>query len=111
MATDTSPGASIKVRVPGPAPGLGSVQCGDCGAVFSRAEHLTRHKRSHTNERPFSCSDCGKSFSRVWVASSRCFPTICPAYPSLTTAKGCPDEAYSFPPRESAQPLPRWDLS
>lgn len=50
--------------LPGTTP-VPAVQCSDCGAVFSRAEHLTRHRRSHTNERPFVCSDCGKSFSRV----------------------------------------------
>ncbi|KAK0371610.1 hypothetical protein CLIM01_11036 [Colletotrichum limetticola] len=42
-------------------------KCDYCGSTFGRQEHLTRHKRSHTREKPFSCSACGKSFSRLDV--------------------------------------------
>lgn len=50
--------------------GTGNVtmfQCrgfGDCKMVFTRSEHLARHVRKHTGERPFRCH-CGKAFSRL----------------------------------------------
>jgi hypothetical protein len=38
--------------------------CHACNKTFSKAEHLTRHLRSHTKERPYECSVCGKLYSR-----------------------------------------------
>ncbi|KAF1816890.1 hypothetical protein P152DRAFT_453500 [Eremomyces bilateralis CBS 781.70] len=37
--------------------------CSYCQRHFKRAEHLTRHLRIHTKERPFRCG-CGATFSR-----------------------------------------------
>ena len=38
--------------------------CPDCGRVFTKAAHLTRHRLTHDQQRPFSCTACGKAFAR-----------------------------------------------
>ena len=35
-----------------------------CGRLFKRLEHLKRHVRTHTQERPYICPHCTKAFSR-----------------------------------------------
>lgn len=35
-----------------------------CGRMFKRMEHLKRHLRTHTLERPYQCQRCKKHFSR-----------------------------------------------
>ncbi|KAI8074624.1 hypothetical protein BC940DRAFT_266619, partial [Gongronella butleri] len=39
---------------------------GDCNMVFTRSEHLARHERKHTGEKPFTCivPGCERKFSR-----------------------------------------------
>lgn len=42
------------------------LSCPVCAREFTRAEHLGRHIRSHTKEKPFVCSDCGKQYTRLY---------------------------------------------
>lgn len=37
----------------------------NCNMTFTRSEHLARHVRKHTGERPFQCEFCQKFFSRL----------------------------------------------
>ncbi|KZV70535.1 STE-domain-containing protein [Peniophora sp. CONT] len=51
----------------GPAPGtIRAYQCPlfTCARLFKRMEHLTRHVRTHTLERPYPCQRCPKRFAR-----------------------------------------------
>lgn len=38
--------------------------CTICTRAFARQEHLNRHERSHTKEKPFACNICSRKFSR-----------------------------------------------
>jgi Fungal Zn(2)-Cys(6) binuclear cluster domain/Zinc finger, C2H2 type len=49
-----------------PSDGLdhGFYQCGTCKKTYNRADHLIRHVRSHTHEKPYVCDVCNKGFAR-----------------------------------------------
>ncbi|CAK7215937.1 hypothetical protein SBRCBS47491_002660 [Sporothrix bragantina] len=38
--------------------------CDQCDARFNRMEHLARHRRSHTADKPYGCPTCHKKFTR-----------------------------------------------
>ncbi|KAB8265018.1 hypothetical protein BDV32DRAFT_116937 [Aspergillus pseudonomiae] len=39
-------------------------RCQFCAREFQRNEHLQRHERLHTKEKPFGCTACPETFTR-----------------------------------------------
>ncbi|KAI5790212.1 STE like transcription factor-domain-containing protein [Geopyxis carbonaria] len=70
VEVDKRPGAirrakSATVTEVGPYPQKShSCPIPSCGRLFKRLEHLKRHVRTHTQERPYICNYCNKAFSR-----------------------------------------------
>ena len=58
-------GAAASTVVGGPRTRVYSCPLLSCGRLFKRMEHLKRHLRTHTMERPFICDFCNRRFSRA----------------------------------------------
>jgi uncharacterized Zn-finger protein len=51
----------MKFQTPNPKPEL---RCRFCSNVYQKKEHLERHERIHTGDKPFACARCNRTFSR-----------------------------------------------
>ena len=56
--------ATPSTRQDGSSAPLGMFQCSFCKKCYNRADHLQRHVRSHSGEKPYPCKVCHKSFGR-----------------------------------------------
>ncbi|KIV92371.1 hypothetical protein, variant 2 [Exophiala mesophila] len=54
-------------------------KCDICSRCFARSEHLIRHRRTHTKEKPFTCPYCRRSFQRSDIKAVHV--KKCPAAP------------------------------
>lgn len=63
-STSSSPPTAIKNGKQSGASSSHRHVCRFCGTAFNKSEHLKRHERSHTREKPYVC-ECGKKFSRA----------------------------------------------
>ncbi|XP_030632419.1 zinc finger protein 546-like [Chanos chanos] len=69
----TSQNKTSREQTPASTPA--STTCPVCGLTFTRPTFLKRHMISHTTERPYSCSQCGKSYR--YVDSLRVHELVC----------------------------------
>ncbi|XP_069499049.1 uncharacterized protein [Ambystoma mexicanum] len=44
-------------------------KCTECGKHFKQASILRQHERNHSGERPYDCTECGKQFN--WLSNLR----------------------------------------
>ncbi|WEJ93656.1 Up in starvation [Yamadazyma tenuis] len=77
-----------------------------CNMSFTRSEHLARHKRKHTGERPFTCPYCSKNFSRL--ENLRQHKQTVHAYENYLATKKPEDKDEAAPPpgQQASQPPP-----
>ncbi|KAK5129998.1 hypothetical protein LTR08_002553 [Meristemomyces frigidus] len=66
MATD-APKQSSAASLPQGSPATANTghRCYICSRSYERPDHLSRHLKSHDNERSYQCPDCDKGFNRA----------------------------------------------
>ncbi|KAH8118150.1 hypothetical protein DFH11DRAFT_1809203, partial [Phellopilus nigrolimitatus] len=64
----------------------GDHKCPVCQATFTRPQHVARHMRSHTGDRPYKCQHCGDQFARSDLLSRHVNKCHAGDKPPITTA-------------------------
>lgn len=68
----------------------GDHKCPVCQATFTRPQHVARHMRSHTGDRPYKCQHCGDQFARSDLLSrhiNKCHPNEKPLLSSAPSRR------------------------
>ncbi|CAL1715925.1 unnamed protein product [Somion occarium] len=64
----------------------GDHKCPVCNSTFTRPQHVARHMRSHTGDRPYKCQHCGDQFARSDLLSRHVNKCHASEKPPTTTA-------------------------
>ncbi|KAI0781760.1 hypothetical protein C8Q75DRAFT_571611 [Abortiporus biennis] len=64
----------------------GDHKCPVCNSTFTRPQHVARHMRSHTGDRPYKCQHCGDQFARSDLLSRHVNKCHASERPPTTTA-------------------------
>ncbi|KAJ5241280.1 uncharacterized protein N7469_002871 [Penicillium citrinum] len=84
--------------------------CVHCGRAFRRTEHLERHVRTHTKEKPFICF-CGAAFTRRDLLKRHNRISHQDGLTSPDSQSSLPASAQPPPPEPAAIPHPQYDAS
>ena len=87
FATNNQPAKRVRLSVDASSPSRSAGAapnhvCQVCKRVYERADHLSRHMRSHENARQYQCSRCPKRFNRAYVMPPS--PALRGSYTSYT---------------------------